>query len=89
MLLFEVEQTKLPDGSFVVKPKRLTDGREIGTRQAAKMLGLHRQTVSELCSTGQLEAWKLKSKRGNAKWRIAWQAVIDYKAARKAAATRE
>lgn len=89
LLLFEVEQTAHADGSFTVKPKRLTDGREIGTRQACRMLGLHRQTVSDLCAAGELEAWKTQSKRGNAKWRIAWQSVIDYKARRKAAATRE
>lgn len=89
LLLFEVVQTAHADGSFTVRPKRLTDGREIGSKQAAKMLGLHRQTISDLCAAGELEAWKTASVRGNAKWRIAWQSVIDYKARRKAAASRE
>jgi excisionase family DNA binding protein len=92
LLMFEIEQVRHADGSFTVKPKRLTDGREVTTRQAAKMLGLHRQTVSDLCQLGAkdggLEAWKTQSKRGNAKWRIAWQSVMDYKS-RRAELSRE
>jgi excisionase family DNA binding protein len=87
ILLFEVEQTRHGDGSFTVRPKRLTDGREIGVGQAAKMLGFKdRETVYRLIELGDIKAWKPKSERGNGKWRIDWQSVADYKSARLAAA---
>lgn len=86
ILLFEVEQTRHQDGSFTVRPKRLTDGREIDVKQAMKMLGFRdRETIYGLIESGEIEAWKPKSERGNGKWRISWQSVADYKASRKAA----
>jgi excisionase family DNA binding protein len=87
ILLFEVEQTRHGDGSFTVRPKRLTDGREIGVGQAARMLGFKdRETVYRLIDLGEIKAWKPKSERGNGKWRIDWQSVVDYKSSRLAAA---
>ena len=87
ILLFEVEQTRHGDGSFTVRPKRLTDGREIGVAQAAKMLGFKdRETVYRLIELGEIRAWKPKSERGNGKWRIDWQSVVDYRSARQTAA---
>lgn len=89
ILLFEVEQTRHQDGSFTVRPKRLTDGREIGVAQAAKMLGFRdRETIYRLLELGEIRGWKPSSKRGNGKWRIDWQSVADYKAARLEAARR-
>lgn len=88
-LLFEVEQTRHQDGSFTVRPKRLTDGREISVAQAAKMLGFRdRETVYRLIELGEIRAWKPKSERGNGKWRIDWNSVAEYKAARLEAARR-
>jgi excisionase family DNA binding protein len=88
-LLFEVEQTRHQDGSFTVRPKRLTDGREIGVAAAAKMLGFRdRETVYRLIELGEIRAWKPKSARGNGKWRIDWNSVAEYKAARLEAARR-
>ena len=86
LVLFAVESVARGDGSFVVKPKRLVDGRECGTRQAARMLGVHPETVGVLIAAGELRAWKLESRRGNAKWRIDLGSVLDYKARRCAAA---
>ena len=88
LVLFAVESVARADGSFLVKPKRLVDGRECGTRQASRMLGVHPETVGVLIAAGELRAWKLASKRGNAKWRIDLGSVLDYKARRCAAAAR-
>ncbi len=85
LALFEFEQTALPDGSFVVKPRRLTDGREITVQAAAKMLGFKdRHAIYRLIDLGEIEAWKPATERGNGKWRIAWQSVADYKSRMRA-----
>lgn len=78
------EQTTNADGSITVRPIAVADGREIGTGEAAKLLGLKdRETVSRLCSIGAtlggLRAWQMPSARGNAKWRISLQSVLDFK----------
>lgn len=88
ILLFETTQTDNGDGSFTVRPKRVSVQREIGSRKAASILGLHIKTVHRLCEIGEenggLKAWKLPSKRGNAKWRIDWESVTGYKERRRA-----
>ena len=65
LVLFAVESVARADGSFLVKPKRLVDGKDIGTRAAARMLGVHPETVGVLIAAGELRAWKMASKRGN------------------------
>jgi excisionase family DNA binding protein len=83
IMLFEVEQTRHQDGSITVRPRRLTDGREIGAVAAAKMLGFRdRETIYRLIELGEIRAWKPRSERGNGKWRIDWNSVAEYKAAR-------
>ena len=71
------------DGSILVKPVAVVADRDIGTKEAAKILGLHPQTISNLCSFGQthggLKAWKMPSQRNNAKWRISLQSVYSYR----------
>jgi hypothetical protein len=89
LMLFETVQVANGDGSFTVRPKAIAITREIGARRAAKILGLHVQTVHRLCQLGEkaggLKAWQLPSERGNAKWRIDWESVAGYKARRAAA----
>jgi hypothetical protein len=76
------EQTLNADGSFTVRPVAVADRQDISTRRAAAMLGLHRQTVSQLCQLGPkdggLDGWKTAGKRGNARWRISLQSVNAY-----------
>lgn len=88
------EQTTNPDGSITIRPVALADGREIGTGEAAKILGFRdRETIHALCALGGdrggLRAWKPASVRGNAKWRISLQSVLDYKVRRINAASEE
>lgn len=86
-MLFEAEQVAHADGSFTVRPRRVAVTREIGARAAARMLGFRdRETVYRLIELGDLRAWKPKSERGNGKWRIEWESVAEYKAARLDAA---
>lgn len=88
LMLFEALQTQNADGSFTIRPKRVEVTREIGAKRAAKILGLHEKTVHRLCELGEenggLKAYKLPSKRGNAKWRIDWQSCVTYKERRRA-----
>jgi hypothetical protein len=87
LMLFETVQTANPDGSFTVRPKAIAVTREIGAGRAAKILGLHVETVYRLCELGEehggLKAWKLPSARGNAKWRIDWESTAGYKQRRQ------
>lgn len=83
--LFESETTPAGDGSFLVRPKRLVDGREISARKAADMLGFRdKETIFRLIEAGELRGWKPKAKRGNGKYRIDLGSVLDYKARRLA-----
>lgn len=84
LFLFEVDQVKRADGSVVLTPKRVVDGREIGVKAAAKILGFKdREAIYRLIDMGRITAWKPDAKRGNAKWRIDWESVMRYKEARK------
>ena len=87
LMLFEAVQTANADGSFTVRPKAVAVTREIGAKRAAKLIGVHVKTVHRLCEMGEaaggLKAWKLPSKRGNAKWRIDWQGCVTYKERRE------
>ncbi len=83
LMLFDTTQTQNADGSFTLRPKRVEILREVGAGRAAKILGLHVETIYRLCELGPeaggLKAWKLPSERGNAKWRIDWESVAAYK----------
>jgi hypothetical protein len=83
LMLFETIQTANPDGSFTVRPKAVAVTREIGAARAAKIIGVHVETIYRLCELGEdlggLKAFKLPSLRGNAKWRIDWESVAGYK----------
>jgi hypothetical protein len=87
LMLFETIQTANADGSFTVRPKAIAVTREIGAKRAAKLIGLHVETIYRLCELGEehggLKAWKLPSERGNAKWRIDWESAAGYKARRE------
>ena len=77
------EQTVNPDGSVTIRPVGVADNREIGAAAAGRTLGLHVKTVHRLCELGEahggLKAWKLPSARGNAKWRINLQSVVNFR----------
>ncbi len=84
------EQTKNADGTITIRAIALADGREIGTGEAAKILSFSKETISSLCrlggKRGGLSGWQPASVRGNGKWRISLQSVLDYKAGRIKAA---
>ena len=89
LMLFETDAVKQPDGSFLIRPVRVWADREIGVAEAMKLLGYRdRKMIYPLLDSGKIQGWKPESERGNGKWRIAWQSVADYKAARLAAARR-
>lgn len=87
LTLFETIQTANADGSFTLRPKRVSDMREIGAARAAAILGVHVETVYRLCELGEeaggLRAWKLPSLRGNAKWRISWESAAGFRQRRE------
>jgi excisionase family DNA binding protein len=86
-LLFETTHEAQPDGSFIVKPKRLADGREISAKAAAGMLGYRdRETVYAMIASGEIKGWKPATRRGNGKYRIDLASVIAYKESRLKAA---
>ena len=83
LYLFEAEQTAAKDGSFIVRPRRLCTGQEVGVQRACKLLGFRdREAVYRLIDLGEITAWKPDSRRGNGKWRIDLQSVLEYKARR-------
>jgi excisionase family DNA binding protein len=86
LMLFEIEQESRPDGSFIVRPRKIPPGREINRREAAKLLGIDTDTISRLIRLGEISGWQLPTARGNGAFRIALQSVLDYKARRIAAA---
>lgn len=82
------EQTENPDGSITIRAKALADHREIGAGEAAEMLGFSdRGTISRLVEIGELRGWKPSTVKGNGKWRISLQSVIDYREHRAKAVT--
>lgn len=86
LMLFSTDQEPQADGSIVVRPRRLVDGREISAEAAARMLGFaDKKTVCRMVSAGVLRGWKPASKRGNAKYRIDLGSVLEYKEIRAAA----
>ena len=83
LFLFESEQSAAGDGSFVVRPRRLCTGQEVGVKKVCGLLGFKdRESIYRLIELGQIQAWKPKSERGNGKWRIDLQSVLEYKAQR-------
>jgi hypothetical protein len=82
--LFIADQTVRADGAIVVKAKRLVDGKPISAKRAAAMLGFRdRETIYRLIRSGEILAWKPKSKRDNGRYRVDLGAVLDYKARRE------
>ena len=80
LFLFETESTTHADGSFTVRPRRLIDGKEIGAKKAAGMLGFKDpETIFNLIKLGEIKGWKPDSKRGNGKYRIDLGSVLAYK----------
>lgn len=87
LMLFESDQERTADGSFVVRPRRLVDGREVTAKKAAGMLGFKdKETIYRLVELGEIRGWKPKSARGNGKYRIDLGSVLDYKSRRLAEA---
>ena len=85
MMLFATETEAQKDGSFVVRPRRLIDGKEISARKAAELLGFRdKDTIFRLVELGELRGWKPQALRGNGKYRIDLGSVMDYKARRLA-----
>lgn len=79
-IVMVTEQTRNPDGSVTIRPVEVADEREIGAMEAAKILGFRdRESVYRLIDLGELRAWKPASRRGNGKWRINLQSVIQYR----------
>ena len=89
LMLFETTQTDHGDGSFTVRAKAVRVSREVRAGRAAKVLGVHVETVYRLCDLGEkhggLRAYKLPSKNGNAPWRIDWEFLAGYKERREQA----
>ena len=53
LLLFSSDQDLQPDGSIVVRPRKLVDGREISAGAAARMLGFRdKDTVCRMVQAG-------------------------------------
>jgi hypothetical protein len=85
LYLFETTASPQKDGSFVVRPQRLIDGKEISAQKAAGLLGFKdKETIFRLVELGEIKGWKPKSKRNNGKYRIDLGSVMDYKARRLA-----
>jgi hypothetical protein len=83
LMLFETISEERADGALVVRPRRVCTGEEIGVQRACKMLGYRdRESVYRLILIGEIKGWKPDSVRGNAKWRIDLQSVLDYKTRR-------
>ena len=87
MMLFETETRDNGDGSFTVRPKAVRIKREVRAKTAAKILGVHVDTVRRLCELGEehdgLKSYQLPSERGNAPWRIDWEFLMRYKETRQ------
>jgi hypothetical protein len=86
LMLFETDATPRADGSFLLRPRRLVDGKEISASKAAALLGFaDKETVCGLVRRGEIKGWKPESQRGNGKYRIDLGSVMDYKQRRLAA----
>ncbi len=86
LAFFEFAQEQRADGSIVVKPKRLVDGKEISAKKAAGMLNFKDvKAVYRLVRLGKIVGWKPECERDNGKYRIDLGSVLDYKAKRKRA----
>jgi len=87
MMLFETDTRDNGDGSFTVRPKAIKIEREIRAKKAARILGVHVDTVRRLCELGEehggLRSYQLPSERGNAPWRIDWEFLMRYKESRQ------
>ena len=80
LFLFETDSTPGTDGSFVLRPRRLVDGKEISASKAAGLLGFKdRETIFGLIRAREIKAWKPETARGNGKYRVDLGSVMDYK----------
>ncbi|MEI6656786.1 MAG: hypothetical protein WCP45_18625 [Verrucomicrobiota bacterium] len=80
LMLFETDTTPRADGCFLLRPRRLVDGKEVGAAKAAGLLGFKdAETIYGLIQCGEIKGWKPASTRGNGKYRIDLGSVLDYK----------
>lgn len=86
LLLFETDTTPRADGSILLRPRRLVDGKEISAAKAAGLLGFKDpETIYGMIQTGEIKGWKPNAARGNGKYRIDLGSVMAYKERRLAA----
>lgn len=88
LILFETAQEANDDGSFTLRPKKVSLGGEKSAKWVAKFLRMHVQTVYRLCELGEenggLKAYKMTpSAKGNSAWRVDWASVASYKQRRR------
>ena len=80
LMLFETDATPRADGSFLLRPRRLVDGKEISAAKAAGLLGFRdTETIYGMIQAGEIRGWKPASARGNGKYRIDLGSVMEYK----------
>ncbi len=53
LMLFETVTAVNGDGSFTVRPKAVRVTREVRAKRAAKILGVHVETIHRLCDLGE------------------------------------
>ena len=89
LALFEITSERQKDGSFIVIPRRVVDNQrsdDVGVTWAHEELRLPKKQIRFLCQIGELVAWKMPGRKGsNAKYRIARNSVLTYKARQQAA----
>jgi hypothetical protein len=67
-----------PDGSILVKPgKPVVAEAEIGTREAARMLGMSRRWVETECELGRFKTAHKPGTQPKSMWKIARAEVLD------------
>jgi len=80
LMLFETDATARADGSILLRPRRLVDGKEVSAAKAAGLLGFKDpETIYGMIQSGEIRGWKPDSARGNGKYRIDLGSVMDYK----------
>lgn len=78
---FECTQSKLPDGRIVITPIRFAPRKDIGAKEAARMLGFSREEIYDLCEAGEIDGWRKEGSR--TKYRIDPSSVTAYKQRRR------
>lgn len=80
-VVFAVDQKPVGDGAWLVRPRRVVAGREVGRAEAAAILRVSPDTVSALVRAGRIEGWQLPTRRGNGRMRISLESVLKYREA--------